>query len=73
MATINAAHVIGEALSLGSLTVGKRCSLFVLSGEDVRDLVYRPGAPLAWAVVESGRVLIGQGRPTEEVATWTIS
>ncbi len=73
MATINAAHVLGEAATLGSLTVGKRCSLLVLSSHDVRDLVYRPGAQMTWAVVESGRVLIWQGRPTEEVEAWTIS
>ena len=73
MATINAAHVLGRDRELGSLTVGKRCSLLVLDEADPRVLVYRPDHASPWAVVESGRVLIWQGAPTEEVMAWTVS
>lgn len=55
-ATINAAHAIRRADSIGSLTPGKQADLLVLSIPDYRHLGYRFGTNLVRQVVKRGQV-----------------
>jgi imidazolonepropionase len=54
--TINAAHAIRRAESIGSLEPGKQADLLVLSVPDYRHLGYRFGTNLVKQVVKRGRV-----------------
>ena len=55
-ATINAAHAIRRAESIGSLEAGKLADLLILSVPDYRHLGYRFGTNLVRQVVKRGRV-----------------
>lgn len=55
-ATINAAHAIRRADTVGSLEPGKQADLLVLSVPDYRHLGYRFGTNLVKQVVKRGRV-----------------
>jgi imidazolonepropionase len=57
-ATINAAHAIGRASSIGSLEAGKSADLLILSVPDYRELPYHFGVNLVERVMKSGRVLV---------------
>jgi imidazolonepropionase len=54
--TINAAHAIRRADSIGSLTPGKQADLLILSVPDYRHLGYRFGTNLVKQVVKRGQV-----------------
>lgn len=54
--TINAAHAIRRADSIGSLEPGKQADLLVLSVSDYRHLGYRFGTNLVKQVIKRGRV-----------------
>jgi imidazolonepropionase len=54
--TINAAHAIRRADSIGSLEPGKQADLLVLSVPDYRHLGYRFGTNLVKQVIKRGRV-----------------
>ena len=55
-ATINAAHAIRRADSIGSLEVGKLADLLILEAPDYRHLGYRFGTNLVRQVIKRGRV-----------------
>ncbi|MBU2611570.1 MAG: imidazolonepropionase [Chloroflexi bacterium] len=55
-ATINAAHAIRRADTIGSLEAGKQADLLVLSVPDYRHLGYRFGTNLVKQVIKRGRV-----------------
>ena len=55
-ATINAAHAIRRADTVGSLEAGKQADLLVLSVPDYRHLGYRFGTNLVKQVIKRGRV-----------------
>ncbi len=55
-ATINAAHAIRRADSIGSLEPGKQADLLILSVPDYRQLGYRFGTNLVRQVVKRGQV-----------------
>ncbi len=55
-ATINAAHAIRRAETIGSLEPGKQADLLVLAAPDYRHLGYRFGGNLVKQVVKKGRV-----------------
>jgi imidazolonepropionase len=57
--TINAAHAIGRADSVGSIEVGKKADLVIFDARDYRYLMYRFGTNLVERVVKSGRLVIG--------------
>lgn len=57
--TINAAHAIGCASSVGSIEVGKKADLVVFDAEDYRYLMYRFGTNLIDKVIKSGRIVVG--------------
>ncbi len=57
--TINAAHAIGCASSVGSIEVGKKADLVVFDAKDYRYLMYRFGTNLVDKVIKSGRVVVG--------------
>lgn len=44
---------------VGRLAVGARADLHVLDAPGIEHLVFRPGAPLTWAVVQDGVVAVG--------------
>jgi imidazolonepropionase len=55
-ATINAAHAIRRADTIGSLEPGKQADLLILSVSDYRQVGYRFGTNLVRQVVKRGRV-----------------
>jgi imidazolonepropionase len=55
-ATINSAHAIRRADTIGSLEAGKQADLLILSVGDYRQLGYRFGTNLVKQVVKKGRV-----------------
>lgn len=57
--TINAAHAIGCAASVGSIEVGKQADLVVFEAKDFRYLMYRFGTNLVDKVIKSGKVVVG--------------
>jgi imidazolonepropionase len=57
-ASINAAHALGRASSIGSLEAGKSADLLILSVPDYRELPYHFGVNLVERVMKSGRVLV---------------
>jgi imidazolonepropionase len=54
--TINAAHAIRRADTIGSIEVGKQADLLILSVPDYRQLGYRYGTNLVKQVIKRGRV-----------------
>ncbi len=54
--TINAAHAIRRADTIGSIEVGKLADLLILSMPDYRQLGYRYGTNLVKQVIKKGRV-----------------
>jgi imidazolonepropionase len=56
--TVNAAHVIGRAASIGSIECGKSADLLMLSVPDFRELPYHFGVNLVELVMSRGRVLV---------------
>jgi len=57
-ATINAAHAIGRAGEVGSLEVGKKADISVLSVPNHKFLGYRFGVNLVDKVVKNGRIVV---------------
>lgn len=57
--TINAAHAIGRADSVGSIEVGKKADLVIFDAKDYRYLMYRFGTNLVERVIKSGRLVVG--------------
>ncbi|MEW5939998.1 MAG: imidazolonepropionase [Chloroflexota bacterium] len=55
-ATINSAHAIRRADTIGSIEVGKRADLLILSVPDYRQVGYRYGTNLVKQVIKRGRV-----------------
>jgi imidazolonepropionase len=55
-ATINAAHALRRAATIGSLESGKQADLLILEAPDYRHLGYRFGGNLVRQVVKLGRV-----------------
>ncbi len=54
--TINAAHAIRRADTVGSIEVGKQADLLILSVADYRQVGYRYGTNLVKQVIKRGRV-----------------
>ena len=54
--TINSAHAIRRADTIGSIEVGKQADLLILSVPDYRQLGYRYGTNLVRQVIKRGRV-----------------
>ena len=57
-ATINAAHAIGRADTIGSIESGKSADLLMLSVPDYRELPYHFGVNLVDFVMSRGEVLV---------------
>ena len=55
-ATINAAHAIRRADTIGSIEIGKQADMLILSVPDYRHLGYRYGTNLVKQVIKRGRV-----------------
>lgn len=55
-ATINSAHAIRRADSIGSIEVGKQADMLILSIPDYRQIGYRYGTNLVKQVIKRGRV-----------------
>ncbi|HKQ59651.1 MAG TPA: imidazolonepropionase [Candidatus Polarisedimenticolaceae bacterium] len=58
-ATLNAAHSLGRAASVGSLEPGKRADLVVHRVPNRYHLVYRFGVPRVEMVIARGRLVVG--------------
>jgi imidazolonepropionase len=57
-ATINAAHAINKADTIGSLEVGKKADILVLNAPNHRFLGYHFGTNLVDKVIKNGRVVV---------------
>ncbi|HHW74404.1 MAG TPA: imidazolonepropionase [Firmicutes bacterium] len=57
--TINAAHAIGRAISVGSIEVGKKADLVIFDAHDYRSIAYRLGTNLVEKVIKSGCLVVG--------------
>jgi imidazolonepropionase len=68
-ATLNAAYAVGHGRETGSLEVGKRADLVVLSVPDYRHLAYRFGTNPVASVVKAGQLIVGAGGATYWRAT----
>lgn len=65
-ATINAAHALRAAGSVGSLECDKAADLLILRTSDYRDMAYQLGTNLVDTVIKRGVVISGDGRLGEE-------
>ena len=54
--TINSAHAIRRADTIGSLEVGKQADILILSVSDYRQMGYRYGTNLIKQVIKRGQV-----------------
>ena len=61
-ATINAAHAIGEASSVGSLEPGKKADIVILDAPNHRFLGYKFGVNLVETVIKDGEVVVQDHR-----------
>jgi len=61
-ATINAAHAIGEASSVGSLEPGKKADIAILDTPNHRFLGYKFGVNLVESVIKDGEVVVQDHR-----------
>jgi imidazolonepropionase len=57
-ATINGAHALRRASSIGSLEIGKRADLLMLSVPDYREIPYHFGVNLVDLVMKNGAILL---------------
>ena len=57
-ATINAAHAINRAETIGSLEVGKKADLIVLNVQNYKCIPYHFGVNLVQTVIKKGKVVI---------------
>ena len=60
-ATINGAHALGRARSVGSLEVGKSADLLVLSVPDYHDMVHHFGSNLVHLTMKRGEIIYEEG------------
>ncbi len=67
-ATINGAHAVGRAESIGSLEPGKQADAIVLNAQDYREIPYSFGVNLVALLIKSGVVIYRQGEVVEAPA-----
>ncbi|MTT31161.1 imidazolonepropionase [Terrilactibacillus sp. BCM23-1] len=60
--TINAAHAIDKADTIGSLEVGKQADLVLFDAKNYQILQYNYGVNLVQTVIKKGQVLVQEGR-----------
>jgi len=61
-ATINAAHAINRAQTVGSLEAGKKADIIILNAPNHRFLGYRFGTNLVDKVIKSGKLVVDEGK-----------
>ncbi len=61
-ATINAAHAINRAQTVGSLEVGKKADIAVLNAPNHKFLGYRFGTNLIDKVIKNGKIVVNEGK-----------
>ena len=70
-ATINAAHALGRASSLGSLEFGKSADLLILNVSDYRELPHQLGSNAVHMTMKRGQFIYEEGevgsRPAEDL------
>jgi len=59
--TINAAHAVGRAESIGSLEEGKQADIVLFDAPNYQYLTYRFGTNLVNTVIKGGKVVVKQG------------
>lgn len=65
--TINAAHALGRAKSVGSIEVGKQADLVILDAPNYLFLQYQYGVNLVETVIKKGTLVVKEGRRVEQV------
>ena len=63
-ATINAAHAIRAAASVGSIESGKQADLLIMDASDYRELVFYGGVNAVRTVIRCGKVVYKSGAKT---------
>jgi imidazolonepropionase len=61
-ATINSAHAIDRAQTVGSLEAGKKADIVVLDAGNHNFLGYRIGANLVDKVIKDGKLVVDEGK-----------
>jgi len=61
-ATINAAHAINRAQTVGSLEAGKKADIAVLNAPNHNFLGYRIGTNLVDKVIKDGKLVVDEGK-----------
>jgi len=61
-ATINAAHAINRAQTVGSLEAGKKADIIILNAPNHKFLGYRFGTNLIDKVIKNGNLVVNEGR-----------
>jgi len=67
-ATINGAHAVGRAESIGSLEAGKQADVVLLNVQDYREIPYWFGVNLVEMTIKRGMVVYRQGEVVEKSA-----
>jgi imidazolonepropionase len=66
-ATVNAAYAVNRAGEVGTLEVGKRADVLVLSVPNHRFLGYRFGVNLVEKVIKNGRLVVDREKQDEPI------
>jgi imidazolonepropionase len=61
-ATINAAHSINRAQTVGSLEAGKKADITVLDAPNHKFLGYRFGTNIVDKVIKNGKLIVDEGK-----------
>jgi imidazolonepropionase len=61
-ATINAAHAINRAQTVGSLEAGKKADITVLDAPNHKFLGYRFGTNIVDKVIKNGKLIVDEGK-----------
>jgi len=67
-ATINGAHAVGRAESVGSLEQGKQADVILLNADDYREIPYSFGVNLVDMTIKRGAVIYRQGEVVDTPA-----
>jgi len=69
--TINAAHAINRAQTVGSLEAGKKADVIVLNVPNHKFLGYRFGTNLIDKVMKNGELVVDEGKIVKDIPNFS--